>query len=62
MMENSKQINEISIMKRCPYCNWRIIDKLTPATGIIRVKCPKCRRQVNVDLSLRAIVHFRRAA
>ena len=44
---------EIKIMKLCPYCQWRILDKVTPTTGIIEMKCLNCRRVVRVDLSYR---------
>ena len=45
--------NEIGIVKRCPKCNWRILDKVTATTGIIQIKCPKCKNEVKLDLSLR---------
>lgn len=51
---------EIRIAKRCPKCNWRILDKVTPTTGIIQIKCPRCKAEVKIDLSLRAIVKYRK--
>lgn len=44
---------EVKVVKLCPYCQWRILDKVTPTTGIIEMKCPNCRRVVRVDLSYR---------
>ena len=44
---------EVKDMKLCPYCAWRILDKVTPTTGVIEMKCPKCRRVVRVDLNWR---------
>lgn len=44
---------EMRIIKRCPVCNWRIMDKITPTTGIIQMKCPKCKQEVQIDLSFR---------
>jgi len=44
---------EVRVMKRCPECNWRIFDKVTPTSGIISLKCPKCRQVVEIDLSYR---------
>lgn len=38
---------------RCPNCEWRIFDEITPTTGIIEVKCPNCRKVVSVDLTLK---------
>lgn len=44
---------EQKIIVRCKYCGWRILDKVTMTTGIIEMKCPNCRKVVEVDLSLR---------
>ena len=44
---------EMKIIVRCPKCKWRILDKVTPTTGVIELKCPNCRRVVAIDLSLR---------
>ena len=41
---------EIKVVKRCPKCNWRIFDKVTPTSGIIELKCPNCRKIVEIDL------------
>ena len=38
-------------VERCPRCNWRILDKVTPSTGVIELKCPNCHNVVQVDLS-----------
>lgn len=48
-----------NVIVRCPKCKWRILDKVTPTTGIIEVKCPKCSNIVAVDLSLRKNVRRR---
>lgn len=44
---------EVKVVKRCPICDWRILDKVTPTTGVIELKCPNCRKVVEVDLSYR---------
>mgnify|MGYP000000625809 FL=1 len=44
---------EIRVVKRCPKCDWRIFDKVTPTSGIIELKCPNCRKVVEIDLSYR---------
>ena len=44
---------DMKIIVRCPKCDWRIFDKVTQTTGTIELKCPNCRRVVEVDLSLR---------
>lgn len=46
----SKSIN---IAVRCPECNWRVMDKVSPTTGKIEIKCPHCHKIVKVDLALR---------
>lgn len=45
--------SSIKVIVKCPHCNWRVLDKVTPTTGIIELKCPQCRKVVSVDLSLR---------
>ena len=47
------EAKEMRVVKRCPVCNWRIMDKITPTTGIIQMKCPKCKQEVQIDLSFR---------
>ena len=44
---------EVKIVKRCPNCDWRILDKVTPTSGVIELKCPNCRKVVEIDLSYR---------
>lgn len=51
----------ITVAVRCPKCNWRIMDKLSPATGKVEIKCPRCRQVVEVDLALRRRAMYRRA-
>jgi len=50
---NMGEAKEMRVVKRCPVCNWRIMDKITPTTGIIQMKCPKCKQEVQIDLSFR---------
>ena len=38
---------ELRVSKRCPKCDWRILDKVTPTTGIIQMKCPRCKTETN---------------
>ena len=30
----------INVAVRCPKCNWRVMDKISPTTGKIEIKCP----------------------
>ena len=43
----------LRVSKKCPNCGWRVLDKVTPTTGVIELKCPKCAKLVMVDLSYR---------
>lgn len=53
----------IRVTKRCPVCNWRVMDKVTPTTGIIEMKCPNCKKVIEIDLSFRKnVVKYRLAA
>lgn len=53
---------EVRVSKKCPVCNWRILDKVSPTTGIIQIKCPKCKHEVQIDLSFRKTVKYRLAS
>ncbi len=44
---------DLRVSKRCPNCGWRVLDKITPTTGVIELKCPKCEKPVTIDLSYR---------
>ena len=37
-------VESINIAVRCPVCSWRVMDKISPATGKIMIKCPRCHR------------------
>ena len=43
----------MQVMKKCPVCDRRIFDKITPTSGLIEMKCPHCRKVVTVNLALR---------
>lgn len=45
--------------EHCPKCDWRIFDKVTPTSGIIELKCPNCRKIVEIDLSYRTPIRRR---
>lgn len=53
--------DKMKVIVKCPRCDWRIFDKVTPTTGIIELKCPKCNKVVSVDLSLRKTAKYRLA-
>jgi len=44
---------EIRVSKNCPNCGWRVLDKVTPTSGIIEIKCTHCGKPVKIDLSFR---------
>ena len=38
----------VNIAVRCPECGWRVMDKVSPTTGKIEIKCPRCHKIVEV--------------
>ena len=51
MVEKKK--DGIRVSKRCPICGWRVMDKVTPTSGIVELKCGNCKSIVQIDLSYR---------
>lgn len=49
----------VRISKRCPVCDWRFFDKVTPASGIIEIKCPRCGKVVKINLAYRCSIRYR---
>ena len=57
---------QIRVAKKCPVCGKRVLDKISPAAGMVEVKCRYCNHIVVIDLSLRVsrpnrYVHYRLA-
>ena len=54
---DKKEVTEskktMQVMKKCPICDRRIFDKITPTSGMIELKCPHCRNVVTINLALR---------
>ncbi len=51
----------MKIVKPCPNCGKRILDKVTRTSGEIELKCPHCNKIVRVNLSFRlGSVKYRR--
>ena len=50
-----EEIKYIRVSKKCPYCNWRLFDKVEPSTGCIEMKCPNCKAVVKVSLAFRRV-------
>lgn len=44
-------VGGIKIIVKCPVCSWRLMDKVTPTSGHICIKCPHCHQIVQVNLS-----------
>lgn len=55
-------VQPISVAVYCPKCGWRILNKMSPTSGEIQVKCPRCRKEVRLNLSLRRAAIYRRQA
>lgn len=45
--------NELRVSKKCPVCGWRVMDKVTPTSGVVELKCTNCHNIVRIDLSYR---------
>jgi phage FluMu protein Com len=53
--------NKMKIVKLCPNCGKRILDKVSRTSGEIELKCPHCYKIVRVNLSFRSgAVKYRR--
>lgn len=50
---NSINLATAHIIRRCPYCGCKLYEKLGRCDGTIQIKCPKCGKQVNMNLALR---------
>ena len=60
-----KEPTPVKIAVRCKNCKKILAFKLSAATGCLQLKCPACKTEVRVDLSLRrakAPIQNRRAA
>lgn len=45
--------NEYHIIVYCPECKKRVFDKVSPANGLIEIKCPHCHKLVTINLAFR---------
>lgn len=53
--------DKMKIVKLCPNCGKRILDKVSRTSGEIELKCPHCYKIVRVNLSFRkGAVKYRR--
>ena len=51
--ESANECQSIRVMNVCPECGKRLLDKITPTTGKIEMKCPRCNKIVELNLSFR---------
>ena len=49
----------IRVCKFCPKCNMRLFDKITPASGCVEIKCPRCKSIVTINLEFRCKIRHR---
>ena len=47
------------VAKKCPNCGWRVLDKISPASGKVEIKCSRCGKAVTIDLSFRMAAAMR---
>ncbi len=50
--------SEYHVMVYCTVCNRRLIDKLSPSEGTIRVKCPHCNNLITINLAFRKNTNY----
>ena len=50
---------EIKVVNALPEMQLAHFDKVTPTSGIIELKCPNCRKIVEIDLSYRTPIRRR---
>ena len=48
-----KKKDGIRVSKKCPICGGRVMDKITPTSGVVETKCQHCHNIVQIDLSCR---------
>ena len=50
---STEKDNDPKIAVRCTNCKKILAFKIGTASGFLQLKCPACKTQINVDLSLR---------
>lgn len=56
--------NPIKVEIRCSSCKRIVAYKMTSTSGFLQMKCPKCKQELNINLSLRRSktpISFRKA-
>lgn len=56
--------NPMKVEIRCSSCKRIVAYKMTSTSGFLQMKCPKCKQELNINLSLRRSktpISFRRA-
>ena len=54
----------VKVALRCDRCHRVVAYKLTSTSGLLQIKCPKCGKELALDLSLRRAktpIYYRRA-
>ena len=44
---------EYKVSKKCRKCGFRLYDKVSPASGYITIKCPRCDTFQTINLAYR---------
>ena len=45
--------NQMKVEIRCSSCKRIVAYKMTSTSGFLQMKCPKCKQELNINLSLR---------
>ena len=51
--KSPQEAPEYRVSKKCRKCGFRLYDKVSPATGYITIKCPRCDTFQRINLAYR---------
>lgn len=46
-------INAVAVEKRCPRCDLLLYRKVSIASGVIEIECPRCKKTTKINLAYR---------
>jgi len=53
------EMDIVRVSKKCKRCGRRLLDKVSPTSGYVKIKCPKCGEDNVVNLALRRQLCYR---
>lgn len=49
--ESRRERANVRVSIKCPDCGWRLFDAIPPVAGEIDIKCQRCKRVLQFDLT-----------